>query len=478
MKMLKQCTLLIILFTTVTVNAQVGIGTTTPLARLHVTDSSVLFSAAGDIPTNPGNVPISGGGRRMMWYPDKAAFRVGYVTGSRWDKDNIGNFSFASGYDAIAIGRFSTSIGGGTMATGLSSTAMGSSTVASGDGSTAIGIGSTSSGESSTSMGFGTTAIGDQSTSMGNDTRATGTNSTALGNTTMAEGNTSTAMGNLTKAFGDSSTAMGASTTASGNTSTAMGYTTQASGTFSTAMGSYTNSSGFASTSMGNSTEASGFSSTSMGAGTTASGQYSVAMGYSTTASGDNSVAIGTNVNTNNFKGSFFFGDSDPHAKGVRITGVANEFAARFNGGYYFIAGDVGPDVGVHVVPGGNSWSTISDVNRKENFEPVNGDDFLEKIASFNLSSWNYKGQDAKTFRHYGPMAQEFYKAFGKDDYGIIGCDTLINQQDFLGVNLIAIQALEKRTTELQKENDDFKKENDNLKARLDKLEKIIGNKQ
>jgi len=46
-------------------------------------------------------------------------------------------------------------------------------------------------------------------------------------------------------------------------------------------------------------------------------------------------------------------------------------------------------------------------------------------------------------------MAQDFYKALGKDDIGEIGCATLINQQDFLGVNLIAIQALEKRTAEL-----------------------------
>ena len=96
-------------------------------------------------------------------------------------------------------------------------------------------------------------------------------------------------------------------------------------------------------------------------------------------------------------------------------------------------------------------------------------------------------------------MAQEFYKAFGKDDYGTIGCDTLINQQDFLGVNLIAIQALEKRTVENKKENEiqanmirelkkenadfkkenaDFKKENNALKARLERVEKILADKQ
>ena len=85
--------------------------------------------------------------------------------------------------------------------------------------------------------------------------------------------------------------------------------------------------------------------------------------------------------------------------------------------------------------------------------------------------TWNYKTQDAKTFRHYGPMAQEFYKAFGRDDLGTIGCDSMINQHDFLGVNFIAIQALEKRTILLQKENED-------LKARLEKLEKLLAIKQ
>ncbi|MBA2249132.1 MAG: hypothetical protein H0W12_02955 [Chitinophagaceae bacterium] len=76
-------------------NGNVGIGIPTPLARLHVADSSVVFTATGDIPVTPGNPPISGVGRRMMWYPGKAAFRVGYVSAAKWDKDSIGNYSFA-----------------------------------------------------------------------------------------------------------------------------------------------------------------------------------------------------------------------------------------------------------------------------------------------------------------------------------------------------------------------------------------------
>ena len=44
--------------------------------------------------------------------------------------------------------------------------------------------------------------------------------------------------------------------------------------------------------------------------------------------------------------------------------------------------------------------------------------EILEKIAKMNLTTWNYKTQDPKTFRHYGPMAQDFFAAFGKDEMG------------------------------------------------------------
>ncbi len=189
-------------------------------------------------------------------------------------------------------------------------------------------------------------------------------------------------------------------------------------------------------------------------------------MGHFTTASGDYSFAAGRRVSTNNQTGSFFFGDSDPNNKGTKLSSAANQFAARFNGGYYFISSNAGAsDIGVRVLPGGNSWSAISDVHLKENFLRVSSESVLNKIALMPLTTWNYKGQE-KTFRHYGPMAQDFFAAFGKDDLGIIGCDTLINQQDFLGINLIAIQALEKRTEQLQKDNEE-------LKQRLSNLEKL-----
>ena len=98
----------------------VGIGTTAPQARLHVTDSNVVFSAADPLLAVPGNTPVSGAGARMMWYPGKAAFRTGFIDGVQWDKNNVGFYSFASGYNTTANNLYSTALGRNTLASGTS----------------------------------------------------------------------------------------------------------------------------------------------------------------------------------------------------------------------------------------------------------------------------------------------------------------------------------------------------------------------
>jgi hypothetical protein len=121
----------------------------------------------------PPTAPVSGAGTRMMWIPSRSAFRVGSVfdfsnnESTRWDANNIGLFSFATG----AI----------TQASGRNSTAMGFLTTASGNISTAIGDVTTASGVISTAMGFSTIASGDVSTAMGYSTTASADNSTAMG---------------------------------------------------------------------------------------------------------------------------------------------------------------------------------------------------------------------------------------------------------------------------------------------------------
>ena len=479
-----------IFFACTALQAQVGIGTTTPnsTALLHVEGGSSTTKGLLITGTYNGGatVPDLGSGVRLMFYPGKGAFRAGYVNGTQWNNANVGFLSTAMGLNTTASGDISTAMGQNTTANGGYSTAMGFGTTASGLYSTAMGYGTNASGSYSTAMGVGTTASGTYSTAMGYYTTASGSSSIAMGSLTTASGTYSTAMGSLTNAGGNYSTAMGANTTASGFASTAMGYGTTASGNYSTAMGVNTTASADYSTAMGLNTTASGFASTAMGMNTTASGTTSTAMGQSTIASGTASTAMGFAVSTNNQNGSFYFGDNDPNGAGVLNSTAANQFSARFNGGYYFISEKTSSTtVGARLLPSQSSWSAISDVRRKENFLPVNAEEVLKKIGGFQLTTWNYKGQSAKTFRHYGPMAQDFYAAFGKDALGTIGCDTLINQQDFLGVSFIAIQALEKRTAGLKNENEkikiansEIKKENESLKQSIAQLEKKLDEQQ
>jgi len=166
---------------TVNDNARVGINTSTPNALLHVADSSVVFTGLTTLPVTPGNPPVSGPGTRMMWYPDKAAFRVGQATGTEWDKNQVGKFS-------VAMGQITTASGIGSIATGFA-------TIAPGAFSTTMGAFSYASGAFSAAMGVETKALGDKSVAMGYETTASGWNSTAMGEGTVARAYSSVALG-------------------------------------------------------------------------------------------------------------------------------------------------------------------------------------------------------------------------------------------------------------------------------------------
>jgi Chaperone of endosialidase len=105
-------------------------------------------------------------------------------------------------------------------------------------------------------------------------------------------------------------------------------------------------------------------------------------------------------------------------------------------------------DALVTVIEGQVAFTFPSDKTKKENVQPVDGEEVLGKIRGLELSSWNFIGHDPKEFRHYGPMAQDFYAAFGHDGVGQIGSETTINSGDIAGILMIAVQALEKRTAE------------------------------
>jgi hypothetical protein len=285
-----------------------------------------------------------------------------------------------------------------------------------------------------------------------------GNGSTAMGVNTIASAGLSTAMGANTTASGVSSTAMGDFTTASGSVSTAIGSHTTASGGWSTAMGRLTTATADASTAMGQGTTASGMASTAMGWQTIASGSISTAMGLATTASGDRSTAMGQKANTNGQAGSFVYGDNST-AFDVSAT-APNQFVVRAAGGTIFYSNS---DLsgGVTLAPGGGAWESVSDVNRKEHFRDVDGEDVLGKIARMPIRGWNYKAQ-AASIRHLGPTAQDFYAAFRLGE-----SDTTITTTDIDGVNLLAVQALERRTREQAREIEALRAELAALRAEV-----------
>jgi len=104
----------------------------------------------------------------------------------------------------------------------------------------------------------------------------------------------------------------------------------------------------------------------------------------------------------------------------------------------------------VTVIEGQVPYTWTSDKNQKENFQPVDGEQVLSKIGDLSVTSWNYIGHDPKQFRHYGPVAQEFFAAFGHDAVGKIGTDKTINSGDMEGILMIAVQTLAKRNAELE----------------------------
>ncbi len=196
MKKLTRLIISALLIPLLTAEAQnVGIGTADPQALLHVNDGSVLFSAAGTVPVTAPAPPLQGAGRRVMWYPGKAAFRAGYVESTQWNTNTIGNFSTAMGANTIASGSSSFAVGNSTAATGNYAAALGSLSTASGHVSTAMGYNTTASGFHAVAAGHNTTASGDYATAMGYFTVASGESAVALGRGTAASGNFSTAIG-------------------------------------------------------------------------------------------------------------------------------------------------------------------------------------------------------------------------------------------------------------------------------------------
>jgi hypothetical protein len=334
-----------------------------------------------------GDVPATGAGVRMMWFPSQWAFRAGKVDSfgsTYWDLSNIGTGSIGLGENVRA------------------------------------------SGNNSFAANLATTASGDESVALGNNGTASADRAFAFNGT--ASGVGAVAIGSGAQATNDDALAMGPSSIAGGLASIVIGPSI-------------------------------------------ANGNFGVAIGLQNSASGQFSVAIGKNARTANRQGSIVLGDGCAGFSSDSVYPTANnQFIARGCGGIKLYTSQ-NLSSGVEVAAGGGSWSSISDRARKRNFQDLDGEYVLARLKDVPVATWNYITQDEQ-IRHAGPVAQDFYAAFGLGE-----SDKLINTVDIDGINMAGVKALENRTERQMREIERLNARVEALEERIQRLEAILNPK-
>jgi hypothetical protein len=221
------------------------------------------------------------------------------------------------------------------------------------------------------------------------------------------------------------------------------GYATVAGGHNNTASadwstvggGSYNNASGNRATVAGGSSNiaSGGYATVAGGSWNTASGINSLAAGYSAKASHNNSFVWNS-------------GGLTKYSNGTHTFNIYASNGVWVNGG-------------LHVA---------SDRNKKENFEPVDSREVLEKVAALPMSTWSYKTEDGG-YRHMGPMGQDFRAAFG------LGRDEKhITTVDADGVALAAIQGLNQLVQEKDEKISAQQQQIDELREKLEHIQAVV----
>ncbi len=172
-------------------NSSLGINTSDVEFRLTLDkgeanpDGGIL--AIGDVNSyySPASLLTSGAGTRLIWYPNKAAFRAGYVDGAQWDDVNIGGVSTAIGLNNQASMQTSIVLGEDNKAVATGSAnyvvVVGSSNQAVDTGAMAIGKAGYAGRPGSISLGHATVAAAVTTGAYGESTQVNADGSVAIG---------------------------------------------------------------------------------------------------------------------------------------------------------------------------------------------------------------------------------------------------------------------------------------------------------
>lgn len=238
-----------------------------------------------------GFTPAYGAGTRMMWLPHKGAFRVGTVSGSEWDDSNIGNNSFAAGWNCTASGNRAMVLGANCTGSGANCVVLGDASIVTFDNSIAIGLACRVYNYSGTAIGNGCEVYAYGGTAIGNCV-VYGQYGVAVGGNSIWEGGLgATAVGNSCTigvegdaGYGASSTVVGYYSTVTGNYATGVGYTVLVDGDYAFAIGSNNSSSGSYSGTIGDNLTAGGTRTLCFGSGYSDSTANSFNWGITTRA--------------------------------------------------------------------------------------------------------------------------------------------------------------------------------------------------
>lgn len=344
--------------------------TSGPYANDMILDSGLLV-----VRGNGSASSVTGSGQRMMWIPNKAAFRAGLAYSVEWNDSLIGLHSMAFGEAPIA--------------SGFDAFASGLRTVSSGNYTTAMGALDTASAQAAVALGQQNAATGNYAVAIGVNAKAYGSNSVSIGTNNIVSNTNAAAIG-LNNVIDHPGTYLfGIGNSSGGNGSTSMyglGQANNLAQTGALALGSFNQSSGY----------------------------YATTLGWHDTASGHYSMALGYAVSTNNMSGSVLIGDGSTAFSMQSLT--PNEFKVRAVGGVRLVTNglnniDMLEQGGSMVLSGSTNLLTTGAGTR---LEYVAGRGALH-VGEVDGSQWGVVGTSSAALGHNPASRGYSSMAFGYD---------------------------------------------------------------